>query len=162
VISNGRQETPGGAISEVEPAIRTSSIITDRTAGCIDARETGTPQQSVRSFDADQKMAAVAIFRAEPGRKCRCTSGEPALLFSVQPDRAMSRLDLGRELGLRRWARANYVPPEQRSATWHPVVISEMLARDGELADQSAPSHGAQRYVPLMPTPFAGSEFCGP
>jgi hypothetical protein len=74
----------------------------------------------------------------------------------------MSRLDLGRELGLRRWARANYVPPEQRPATWHPVVISEMRARDGELTEMSSPAQVAPRYVPLLPTAFAGDEFCGP
>ena len=83
-------------------------------------------------------------------------------MLSVRSDRTMSRLDLGRELGLRRWARANYVPPEQRPATWHPVVISEMLARDGELTEMSSPAHVAPRYVPLLPTSFAGDEFCGP
>ena len=31
-------------------------------------------------------------------------------------------LDLIEELRLRRWARENYVPPENRQRTWHPVV----------------------------------------
>jgi hypothetical protein len=66
----------------------------------------------------------------------------------------MSRLDLAREIGLRRWARANYVPPEMRQATWHPVVLNEMRARDSELAEVAAPSHAPPRYVPLMPTNF--------
>ena len=64
----------------------------------------------------------------------------------------MSHLELARELGLRRWARANYVPPEQRFATWHPIVLSEMQSRDSELAEISTPAPVSARYVPLLPT----------
>jgi hypothetical protein len=61
-------------------------------------------------------------------------------------------LDLTRELGLRRWARANYVPPDQRLPTWHPVVLDEMARRDSELAEMTPPAPLSARYVPLAPT----------
>jgi hypothetical protein len=70
----------------------------------------------------------------------------------------MSRLDLSREIGLRRWARANYVPPESRAATWHPIVLNEMQARDSELAEAASPNYAPPRYVPLMPTNIPGVE----
>jgi len=70
----------------------------------------------------------------------------------------MSRLDLAREIGLRRWARLNYVPSEMRPATWHPVVLNEMLARDSELAEMATPHHASPRYVPLMPSDFPDVE----
>jgi len=41
-------------------------------------------------------------------------------------------LDLIEELRLRRWARENYVPPENRQRTWHPVVHVEMNKKDTE------------------------------
>jgi hypothetical protein len=41
-------------------------------------------------------------------------------------------MDLIEELRLRRWARENYVPPEQRDRTWHPVIQDEMKKKDGE------------------------------
>ena len=41
-------------------------------------------------------------------------------------------LDLIEELRLRRWARENYVPPENRQRTWHPVVHEEMNKKDTE------------------------------
>jgi hypothetical protein len=63
----------------------------------------------------------------------------------------MSGLELARELGLRRWARLNYVPPEQRSATWHPIVLNEMQSHDSELAEKSPPAPVSARYVPLSP-----------
>jgi hypothetical protein len=74
----------------------------------------------------------------------------------------MSRLDLAREINLRRWARVNYVPAEMRPATWHPVVLHEMRTCDSERAEVSSPAHFSPRYVPLLPTSFAGSEFCEP
>ena len=47
-------------------------------------------------------------------------------------------LDLIEELRLRRWARENYVPPENRQRTWHPVVHEEMNKKDDE---KGAPYH---------------------
>lgn len=44
-------------------------------------------------------------------------------------------LDLIEELRLRRWARQNYVPPEQREPTWHPVIHDEMDKRDLEVSE---------------------------
>ena len=41
-------------------------------------------------------------------------------------------LDLIEELRLRRWARENYVTPESRCNTWHPVVLEEMSRKDQE------------------------------
>ena len=45
-------------------------------------------------------------------------------------------VDLLEEIRLRTWARANYVPPEERDLTWHPVVLEEMDARDQEQAQE--------------------------
>ena len=41
-------------------------------------------------------------------------------------------MDLIEELRLRRWARENYVPPEQRERSWHPVIQDEMKKKDSE------------------------------
>jgi len=41
-------------------------------------------------------------------------------------------LDLIEELKLRRWARENYVPSDERQSDWHPVVIDEMQRKDYE------------------------------
>jgi hypothetical protein len=70
----------------------------------------------------------------------------------------MSQLDLAREIELRRWARLNYVPSGMRPATWHPIVLNEMRARDSELAETASPYHASPRYVPLMPTDFPDVE----
>ncbi|MCS7161197.1 MAG: hypothetical protein RMJ19_12060 [Gemmatales bacterium] len=48
-------------------------------------------------------------------------------------------LDMIEELRLRRWARENYVPPEQRSPHWHQVIHDEMSRRDLELLEASPP-----------------------
>ncbi len=63
----------------------------------------------------------------------------------------ISRLDLGSELRLRRWARLNYVSPDRRPGTWHPVVLDEMRCRDAELAERAESSPPGARYVPLAP-----------
>lgn len=47
----------------------------------------------------------------------------------------LADLDLIEELRLRRWARQNYVPIEDRDASWHPVVLEEMDKRDVEDAE---------------------------
>jgi hypothetical protein len=44
----------------------------------------------------------------------------------------MNGLDLIEELRLRRWARENYVPSDQRTGDLHPVVLEEMQQRDAE------------------------------
>ena len=41
-------------------------------------------------------------------------------------------LDFIEELRLRRWARENFVPVDQRLPSWHPVVLEEMLRKDVE------------------------------
>ncbi len=41
-------------------------------------------------------------------------------------------LDFIEELRLRRWARENYVAPDDRSEKWHPIVHEEMEKKDGE------------------------------
>jgi hypothetical protein len=43
-------------------------------------------------------------------------------------------LDFIEELRLRRWARQNYVPPEDRDTSWHPIVLDEMDKRDLEVS----------------------------
>jgi hypothetical protein len=44
----------------------------------------------------------------------------------------METVDLIEELKMRRWARENYVPRDQRQRTWHPVVHDEMEKKDHE------------------------------
>ena len=44
----------------------------------------------------------------------------------------MADLDLIEELRLRRWARENFVPIDQRQTSWHPVILEEMDRKDGE------------------------------
>jgi hypothetical protein len=44
-------------------------------------------------------------------------------------------VDFIQELRLRRWARENYVPTEQRDASWHPVIHDEMSKKDRESDD---------------------------
>ena len=56
----------------------------------------------------------------------------------------MNGLDLIEELRLRRWARENYVPNDQRLDDWHPVVLEEMQARDAE-GETALPSMHRQR-----------------
>ena len=70
----------------------------------------------------------------------------------------VSRLDLASELRLRRWARLNYVSADRRPASWHPVVLAEMLCRDVELVEL-VPAPAAARYVPLVPTLPVPPEF---
>ena len=61
-------------------------------------------------------------------------------------------IDFIRELRLRHWARTNYVCPDQRRETWHPIVLDEMHRRDVELAEQAGIQPDGLRYVPLPPT----------
>jgi hypothetical protein len=45
----------------------------------------------------------------------------------------LAEVDLIEELQLRRWARENYVPDDQRNRSWHPVILEEMLRKDEEI-----------------------------
>jgi hypothetical protein len=47
-------------------------------------------------------------------------------------------LDFIEELKLRRWARENYLPPEQRRSDWHPIVHDEMTRKDLETVEPEA------------------------
>ena len=53
-------------------------------------------------------------------------------MFSIG---VMSELDLIEELRLRRWARENYVPADERDAGWHPIILEEMRRKDGEVSE---------------------------
>jgi hypothetical protein len=46
--------------------------------------------------------------------------------------RAQAEIDFIEELRMRRWARENYVPADDRSHGWHPIVLEEMQHKDGE------------------------------
>jgi hypothetical protein len=46
-----------------------------------------------------------------------------------------SEVDFIEELRLRRWARENYVPADERDATWHPIILEEMRRKDGEVSE---------------------------
>ena len=47
----------------------------------------------------------------------------------------MTDLDLIEELRLRRWARENYVPADERDGGWHPIILEEMRRKDGEVSE---------------------------
>jgi len=47
----------------------------------------------------------------------------------------MTEPDLIEELRLRRWARKNYVPADERDAGWHPIILEEMRRKDGEVSE---------------------------
>jgi hypothetical protein len=49
--------------------------------------------------------------------------------------RVTAEVDFIEELKLRRWARENYQPPEQRRPDWHPVVHDEMTKKDLETVE---------------------------
>ncbi|MGF1581609.1 MAG: hypothetical protein ACFCD0_19955 [Gemmataceae bacterium] len=44
----------------------------------------------------------------------------------------VAEFDLIEELRLRRWARENYMPREERSPDLHPVILQEMEKKDLE------------------------------
>ena len=41
-------------------------------------------------------------------------------------------IDPVEEMQLRTWARTHYLPPLQRDAKWHPVILDEMSRKDRE------------------------------
>ncbi len=47
----------------------------------------------------------------------------------------LSEVDFIEELRLRRWARENYVPSDERDTTWHPIILEEMCRKDGEVSE---------------------------
>ena len=57
----------------------------------------------------------------------------------------LQEVDFIEELRLRRWARENYVPPDRRERSWHPIVHDEMKRKDTE---KRHPVAGAARYSP--------------
>jgi hypothetical protein len=44
----------------------------------------------------------------------------------------LTEVDFIEEIRLRRWARENYVPADERNEAWHPVILEEMLAKEVE------------------------------
>lgn len=48
----------------------------------------------------------------------------------MQATLALADIDFIEELRLRRWARENYVPTDEREESWHPVVLDEMRNKD--------------------------------
>ena len=64
-------------------------------------------------------------------------------------------IDFVRELRLRQWARQNFVPPESRKASWHPVVLDEMRCRDREIEAisliEEASGQEKQHHAPHSP-----------
>lgn len=53
----------------------------------------------------------------------------------------MSELDFIEELRLRRWARENYVPQDERDQSWHPIVHEEMSKKDREIEEPTLVYH---------------------
>jgi len=63
-------------------------------------------------------------------------------------------VDIVMELRLRRWARENYVPPADRRANWHCVVLDEMRLKDAEMIIGTRAREPVPSYVPLAPMPI--------
>lgn len=61
---------------------------------------------------------------------------------------ATRTVDLVEELRLRRWARLNHVPADERDGDWHPIVLDEMSLRDAELDERVMHPLGAT-FAPL-------------
>ena len=58
------------------------------------------------------------------------------------------------EFRMRRWARMNYVSPDQRVETWNPIVLDEMKIKDLEMTEtenNSMQARVSSMYVPLAP-----------
>lgn len=51
-----------------------------------------------------------------------------------------TELDPIEEMRLRTWARKNYTTPDERSASWHPVILDEMTQKDDEDEDRNVES----------------------
>lgn len=47
----------------------------------------------------------------------------------------LPEVDFIEELRLRRWARENYVPSDERDHAWHPIILEEMHRKDGEVSE---------------------------
>ena len=61
--------------------------------------------------------------------------------------------DIIQEFRLRSWARNNFVALENRSDSWHPIVLDEMQQHDRELqAEQKTEPAISLGYVPLAPS----------
>jgi hypothetical protein len=52
---------------------------------------------------------------------------------------ATAEVDAIEELRMRRWARENYVPPDERSRGWHPIVLDEMSRKDQDARPSESP-----------------------
>ncbi|MCI0458723.1 MAG: hypothetical protein L0Z62_17330 [Gemmataceae bacterium] len=57
------------------------------------------------------------------------------------PSSVVAELDFIEELRMRRWARENYVPREERKSSWHPVVHEEMEKKDLDLHTEATPAY---------------------
>jgi hypothetical protein len=63
-------------------------------------------------------------------------------------------MDMVKELRLRRWARENYVPVEERSPDWDAVILDEMQIRDEDFASIIPRDEPGSKLVPLEPATF--------
>src|SRR5262249_43969816 len=66
----------------------------------------------------------------------------------------LPEVDVIEELRLRRWARENYVPADERSVSWHPIILEEMRRKDGEVSE--AVRGGWARGTPRSPPGIPG------
>jgi hypothetical protein len=77
---------------------------------------------------------------------------------------AIDTIDLVEELRLRRWARTNYVPADERDLDWHPIILDEMSLKDAELEELSVGPSTAT-FAPLgerLPGAHASHRAHGP
>jgi hypothetical protein len=52
-------------------------------------------------------------------------------------------VDFIEELRLRRWARENYVPANDRNFGWHPIILEEMSRKDEESFTEQSLSYAS-------------------
>lgn len=61
-------------------------------------------------------------------------------------------LDIIEELQLRRWARENYIPANERGTGVHPIIAEEMQRKDAEAIINARSREPLSSFVPLAPT----------
>ena len=53
-----------------------------------------------------------------------------------------AEIDFIEELRMRRWARENFVPADDRNRSWHPIVLEEMRRKDVErVSEEPSPEY---------------------
>ena len=77
--------------------------------------------------------ASSAFVRADGYVEARRERANGSRKGRVMGTGLLPEVDFIEELRLRRWARENYVPADEREPGWHPIILEEMRRKDGEV-----------------------------